>query len=97
MNIPRLLEVLFEIKAEGTTVHLDVRRYPPPTHGYRISLVTSSTGYRPARRSQAEGGTGRVVFRRGCVLVARAHARGLVPSPVSAHDARFSPSYCELV
>lgn len=31
MNIPRLLGVLFEIKAEGTTVHLDVRRYPPPT------------------------------------------------------------------
>ena len=34
---------LFEIKAEGTTVHLDVRRYPAPAGpaGYRISLVTS--------------------------------------------------------
>lgn len=95
MNIPRLLEVLFEIKAEGITVHLDVRRYPPPTHGYRISLVTSSTGYRPVRRSQAEGGMGRVVFRRGCVFVARTHAVSyFLPFPLTM---RFSRSYYELI
>lgn len=82
---------LFEIKAEGTTVHLDVRRYSaatgrraaePPRRsasGYRISLVTSFRGYDSERHGSSPlepvGDRSRVSHDQP-VRSARGHARG---------------------
>jgi len=70
MNIPRLLGVLFEIKAEGTTVHLDVRRYPR-----RPALVDTEFHLsRPRVIAQRDDCRPRVT-REGCLsFVARMHA-----------------------
>jgi len=75
MNIPRLLGVLFEIKAQGTTVHLDVRRYPPPTGplldtkfhlSRRPRVIAERDDRRVARaRRWQEGGGGELRGRRG--------------------------------
>jgi len=73
MNIPRLLGVLFEIKAQGTTVHLDVRRYPPPTgplldtkfHLSRRPRVIAERDDRRVARARQRRGEGGGRRRRG--------------------------------
>jgi len=91
MNIPRLLGVLFEIKAQGTTVHLDVRRYPPPTgplldtkfHLSRRPRVIAERDDRRvarARQRRGEGGEEEEGWRRVALVfrrrrVCRTHAR----------------------
>jgi len=80
MNIPRLLGVLFEIKAQGTTVHLDVRRYPPPTGplldtkfhlSRRPRVIAERDDRRVARarqrRGEGGGGGGGVEKSRACL------------------------------
>lgn len=87
MNIPRLLGVLFEIKAEGTTVHLDVRRYPPPTglwiQNFTCHVVHRVIAQRDDRRPRGWYG-GRLSFDDAMFVSARTRTASYYFLPVSA-------------